>query len=472
MRKTLSTNASPLWAILLLLVFWGCRGGCSGSATPPDDTDRPTEQNCCVTDPDSECCREKRTGEDRTAPARVDSIKFYLENSHSMGGYFQSQTDFFDNLDGIISDLDLSSNYPGRVHAYTIAEEIVGFESPDVFRSQLDPTNDTRIAIARSSPLHTIIQDICTHSGDHSVSLLVTDGIPSGSNRQLARYDNKAQDKYYNRDFISNLKNDLKTNIDRSCNDLSIRIMAYRSNFNSTGKHPYFKLDNNQHNGVQLGEFTRRPYYVFAIGRAEELRQFFEKTSTTFRPEESLDLGFSFSGSVEPSGSYLKGGDATRVSGSQIQFDDASGSKRFALLADLSQLPTARQTTAYLEENIALYNNDRPVEATVRVYSESNLPTGILRDGQRLQNALRDKTHIIEVELPNFVPRPDDRLEFRIIDRLPEWYRRWSSDNDLDIQLDDDRSYGFATIVEGIRAAYNRGETSFLIAQPLQTTQQ
>ena len=471
MKKNLSIGTSFFWIALLALTTWGCRG-CGDSSNRVEIADPGDTPDCCVTGPESECCKENRPTAPTPRSTRIDSVKFFLENSHSMGGYFQTQTDFFENLDGIITDLGLSGNYQGMVHTYTIAEEIAPYDNPEAFRNQLDPTNDTRIAIAKSSPLHTIISDICTHSGDNSISLLVTDGIPSGSNRQLARYDNKAEGQYYNRDFISNLKNDLKKNIDTDCHDFALRILAYRSNYNSTRKHPYFKLDNNQHNGVQLGEFTRRPYYIFAIGQADQLRQFFDKMSTGFRPEESLDLGFSYAGTVEPSGSYLKGGDATRVSGEVIQFDDESNTHRFALLADLSGLPLPRQTTAYLEDNIAIYNNDRRLEASVRVYTERDLPAGILRDGQRTQNALRGKTHIVEVELPDFTPRTDDRLEFRIVDRLPGWYRRWSSDDDLDIQLDDDRSYGFASIVEGIRAAYNRGETSYLIAQPLQTTQQ
>lgn len=452
---------------VLLLLLIGCRdescGGGDEISAPCCEENYSTE--CCAMYPQSACC----TTTDTLAAVEIDSINFYLENSHSMGGYFQTRTDFYANIDKIITDLILSDNYRGQVNTYTIAEQREKYAEVSAFRNQLDPTNDTRIAIAKSSPLHDILGEICAASGENSINLFVTDGIPSGTNAQVEKHY-KENKSHYNIDFTDNLKNDIKVTIDQNCNNHAVKILAFYSNFKSTSKHPYFKLDNNQTTKTVRGTFTNRPYYIFAIGKPELIDRFFAKAGNSFQPEEEMNIGFKYAGKTEPTGFYIKGTNNSRVSGDRIEFtENNNGGYRFGLLADLKNFPKQIRNTDYIDINLAVYVNGKEITSKITAHDLEKSTEGLMLKNTQTKTATEGYSHLLEVELPDYVPGTQDKLSVKLKNSVPQWYKKWSSASDLKIQLDDSTSFGFDYVVEGILEAYKEDRESFLLEQDLKT---
>ena len=132
-----------------------------------------------------------------------------------MAGYFNTRTKFYDNIDNILVRLNGKRTFRDSVFTFTIGDEIKAYTDVESFRNQLDPTNKTRIAIAKSSPLDEIIANVCKASGEKDLNIIVTDGIISGSNKKLESYDDPKAEKYYNKDFVNNLRNDIMAKLER-----------------------------------------------------------------------------------------------------------------------------------------------------------------------------------------------------------------------------------------------------------------
>jgi len=436
-----------------------CRPGGGGKKTP-------------VTSKDKAKTVEKETVDANTpiTTTKIGQINYYLENSHSMAGYFQTKTRFYDVTDKILTDLILRNRFIDRVNTFTIAEEIDAFETIEAFRSQLNPTNSTRIASATSSPLHTILGTVCENSNENDINIFVTDGIVSGTNDQLARYDNPKKEKYFNIDMISSIQNEVKINLDRYAGTFGIKLLAYTSNYDSTKKHPYYKLDNNK-SGRELGEFTNRPFYIFIIAKPELLVAFEEKCKGVFEPDEFMEVGFKYpETNLMPNRFYLKSKNI-EIGSKEIRFSRNEEDFRFSIVANLAKFDEKYGNESYLKENVKLYLNGRLMDnVEVNGLAINNIEDGWIHKNNRAIQALRGYTHLLDISISDYRPDKSDELILKLVNQKNDWVADWSSQSDLDIQLGDNTTFGFNYLVEGILEAYEEDTESYLITYPISLT--
>lgn len=393
----------------------------------------------------------------------------YLENSHSMAGYFLSATDFNNQIDRFITDLSLKGRFPGKVKAYTISDGVVAYTSLEQFRNELDPASKKRVTVGKGSPLADIFAKVCQNTTGDTLSILITDGIPSGTNEQLNGYDEPAKKKYYNKDHADRLRNDLKKSINRYADKIGVLVYAYRSEFLSTKDHPYFKLDNNK-SGKTLGEFTARPYYLFVLGKPELLMQFQKQCEGIMGAEESLAIGAAMLPasdiSVTP---YFKQMQNVLVEGESLIFKNRSTNYQFGLLANFDDLPQGLADADYLTKNLRVFINDTAHPSfEVEVIDKQEITDKQYRKNtDKAREALNSNTHLMIINIKDYQPTRGDKLSLRIANQTDGWPKHWSSNDDLNIALDDNKTFGFIYVVEGISQAFSQADETYLIEKEI-----
>jgi hypothetical protein len=381
---------------------------------------------------------------------KVVGVNFYLENSHSMGGYYGHSSRFYDMVDGLVTDLMIDDF---ELKTNTIAESVENYESPEDFRTALNPTNDTEIAIGKSSPLAEILQQVFEESDPYDLNILVTDGIISGSNEQIEQLKKKNKD--YNLEYIASLVNDIKLGLSEYVDQFETKIYAFKSDFEASYANPYYKLDNSK---ITKGVFPNRPYYILVIGAPKVMDKFEEKYNKKIAAQQVLEFGFipEIADVVKlPRLAFTK---ACRVNGNSLIMEESKSTFNFSILLNLVDFPSQYQNTEFLAENIELLN-DRGFaleNVLIDVYPLSQLPTevAIFRKDSRVEKETKGYTHVLSINLSDYNPSGQDAINLIFKKNYQDWYKTWSSTNDLNINMDDDKTFGFEHFVKGIIGAY------------------
>jgi hypothetical protein len=384
----------------------------------------------------------------KTSQEPINRIELYLENSASMGGYFRFKTRFNDHLDDLVTDL---MKYKGdSLQVFTIAEKTESYISAMVFRDELNPTNPKKIAIAKSSPLDSILYKIASSWEPGVVSILVTDGIISGTTKQIEA------NREYNKDNRNALKNNLKIMLGSFADDISIKIMAFKSEFQATSGTPYFRYDNSK---ISNQFFENRPYYVFILGNSGQIRELERELSRTISSQYSLEFGFNDHNLVNSqTTSVSKDRQGVTLTGERIKLDPNSNSYVFAVVADFKMLPSEYKSLDFLSRNAKILVNGAEL-------SSSSVQVCHLLDGgcdnlvhspssQRTVDALSGFTHLLQVRLDEYKYKSGDIVELIVDKDIDSWYKSWSSDSDHDIQTSDSTTFAFSTLVQGIIESY------------------
>lgn len=395
----------------------------------------------------------------------IGAVNLFLENSHSMAPYFQELTDFNKKVDNIIVELTLNKSFNGKVFCNTIATSIDPYNSIDKFRSDLDPTNKTKIAIGDSSPLDSIIGKVCENSNPDDVNILITDGIVSGSNDKLKGYDKPKEGVYYNKVFAGNLKNNIRIQLNQYIDSFGIKIFAYHSEFNATKKNPYYTLSNSK----KTGFFTSRPYYIILIAKPQLIKKFEDEVPREFSDAiESLEVGFYYPDlSVKLTG-YLENQKNCRVSNNELTFIDGMQSYSFGILANLSELNEGQTRNEYIQDNSYLFVNNKVIEGVeMIVYDLDDIPSGVFINKREVKKEIQNYTHLIIINIDKYQVDIDDKISFRIKNMKDNWYEDWNSFDDLDIELDDERTFNFVYFIEGIIESYGEISEDYLVDQEI-----
>ena len=374
------------------------------------------------------------------------SIKLYLENSHSMGGYYGHRSRFYDRVDGIISDF-MRDEDRFDLKCYTIAEKIEPYKNPQAFRTALDPTSTTKIAIGKSSPLDKILTTVTEQAQGH-LNILITDGIISGSNEQIESLKRKGRN--YNTEFITNLKNDIKIGLGKYARFYETKIFAYKSDFQASIQSPYYKLDNSK---VSKGTFTNRPYYIILIGTPKIISRFEENYS--IESDYNLEFEhFNDEDDVVKLPRFAITNNCT-VSGSELLLKEGADNYAFSLLLDLKAFPKNYENNEFLEKNIQiLHQGETLAVKSINVYKIKDRPEGSFRKDSRVVKEIQGFSHGVDIILEDFRLLGDDSITIQILKEYGDWYKEWGSMNDLKIEYDNEQTFGFEYFIQGIIDAY------------------
>lgn len=378
----------------------------------------------------------------------VRQINLFLENSASMAGYFQKRTSFSDKIDDIITQMNSTDIYKDKLFTYTICDSIENYKDVQSFQEALRLQTGKKISVGKSSKLDNIIQRVYENTNQEEVSLLITDGIMSGSDKAIKAYFSK-NNTHYNIDQKNALKNEIFTTVDNHKKEYFVNIYPYKSNFNGT----YYSLDNSK----TKGEFNERPYYIIAVGQKSVYEDFVNKTHSILNPKEIITLGAEFS-SVKclPTiyGTNKKNVEI-KVDSDIIRLKPNRRTFTIPLLVNFESLQKVIDITD-VEDIIQVTSNDNELESKIEVYSIDDTTVPLIQSGDsNFKSELSISSHLIEVNINNYDYNASDIISISIKNEEPVWYRKWDISNDLKVDYEFNKTLNLDYFIAGFIEAYN-----------------
>lgn len=331
------------------------------------------------------------------------SAELLLDASVSMKGYVNTSND--PRFNGVISSyLFLVKNTNVTLFDTKKQNSI----SVDAFLKQL---NNRKIDWAKESDLFAMIKEMveCVDKGEKDLSILITDGIMSGSNEDVRNSPNGAYN-IVSRDIMTN-----KIKYLLEGKDIAVIIVKYRSKFNGT----YYCYDNTN---VNLND-KERPYYSILCAKVEKIeylnKELIEKKNQNLCSYDNLMV----IGEKLPFNIKLSHSDGIKTNKSQknliIEKDARNGYVR--LTADLRSLPVYMQNEDYMKRNVELFITYKNKEE--RIFGKDNYEVSIEPKGDDKRLSLSIKAN----------PLRGSKIRVKINYSYPVWFENVSCDDDKDI---------------------------------------
>lgn len=390
-------------------------------------------------------------------PVNEYKINVYLENSGSMNGFINQNSEFqdaFQRLTALLKhhyeESNLSMNYintnihprpkPTNVDLLDFAEQLV---QPQQFRS---------VGNVGSTDLNNIIDMILTEIENDEISILVSDCIYSISGSgittsMLATCKNKTFSHFL-----------AKSN---TFSDLSTLIIAMNSSFSGN----YWDYQHPSGAASQVLNCSR-PYYICVFGSSSAVNNFNEKISfeelngyadrLLLTTVDKISLAYNTLSTSYKAGQFRMRAENTlsdlRKSG--------DGRFEFAIAANMANMPM----TDVEKMNISNYETSNPNYAVNSVIPIVDNMPGINPNDRSTINRIK-ATHILCVS--NSGPLSPTNLQIKVKNTLPTWVSNQSSIDDTQIGVDDDeqaKTFGLEYFVKGMFDAYreNTPEKDYL----------
>lgn len=373
------------------------------------------------------------------------NINVYVENSASMDGYVQGNTDFettvYDLLmDFKISDLcdSLNLNYINNSIPYTKSNAL----QPDIsdFIERLEPTTFRKRGGNRgTSDISNILKQVSNEVDHNNISVLISDFVFSpGKHKNAVEYLNGQQ---------IGIRGIFDEKIKKM--NLSTVIIQCESNFNGTY---YDKTDS----PIPLLKCTR-PYYIWLIGTNEQIRSIIksEKINVKGGYKNRLIL---VSGDKKHKTPYKilinpKIGEFKLKNGAQGPIENAERNRErlfgFNVVTDYSK---CIQGLDYFSDagNYKLSNKAYNIKVETIPVDDNSVNRGY--------------THKLKLQTSEL---RTEKLRVNVTGKVPQWVYSASSLNDSGIKnntSEQAKTFGFKFLVEGVCEAYYPTEQSKIIS--------
>jgi hypothetical protein len=374
-------------------------------------------------------------------------VNVYIENSGSMNGYVQGNTQF----KGAIRDLlvmlkyyydekNLKINFiNSAIYPTNIEGNIVNF-------SNSLNTKTFKVGNTYSSNLNNIFKQILTKTSQNTISILLSDCIYSieGNKTEDLLSDQKSLTKDA---FLTKFKNK---------EPLATTIVKLNSSFNGT----YYDKDNKK---TQLNNISR-PYYMSIIGSEKAMTKFnsnielsknkvegFENIYNLTLKDYSKEVYYSVIDTKEDSGRY-KPDREYKNNGAVQGIEDVSINNRnsssfiFSVALDLSNVPIE---DSYVSDksNYSIREGDYKIKGIYK-FDKKQLGASSIN---MLSKAKAEPTHYIVFEStkPNFT-----NLSFALKKHIPNWVYTTSTNDDSNILKSPNSTFGIKYLIEGISESY------------------
>jgi hypothetical protein len=387
--------------------------------------------------------------EDQSPPGPPKNyfVNIYIENSGSMNGYVNGNTQF----KGAIRDLLVMLKY-----YYGEKNINIHFINSDIYPTQIHGdivtfsktlnTKSFKIGNTFSSNLNNIFNQILNKTTSNTISILLSDCIYSiqGSKTEDLLSDQKSLTKDA---FLTKFK---------SKERLATSIVKLTSEFNGT----YYDKDNKK---TQLSG-QLRPYYITVMATDKAMTSFNENIKLVkgkvegFENKYNLTLnnysqGIYFSvintnedsGRYKPDKKYLEIGSIKGIEDVSVK-DRNSSNFIFSIAIDLSLLPIER-SYGLNKNNYKITGNNYKIRA-IYPYDENKLsPSSQLM----IAKASVKPTYIIVFEstAANFT-----NLTFTLKKQIPQWVYETNTNDDINASQNGNKTFGIKYLIEGINEAY------------------
>ncbi|KAA6322522.1 hypothetical protein EZS27_027945 [termite gut metagenome] len=379
---------------------------------------------------------------DSIPPAKVHTINVYIENSGSMDGYVNGNTEFKDAIRDLL--VELKYHYDaGKIKIHFINSDIhptaIKIDLADFARNINTGWN---VGNRASSNLNNVFKQILGKTGENTISILFSDCIYSINGEKTI--DLLSDEKSLTKNaFLSKSKTDSI--------GLSTTIVKMKSRFTGT----YY--DKNNAKTYLTNE--NRPYYISVIGdknaimdfnskiRVEKLQGFDNRYVMSSGSADKLYFSVLLS-------SYNEGRfKAVRNLSTKNYIhgiEDVKLNRRtnkpftFAVAIDMKIVPVGAD---YLlnPSNYLFEDNNFKVKQIVAVDKSQINPSDWLRISSG------NPTHIIIVEATG---KAISNVSIALKKQIPQWVYDTNTEDDTNIRNDLDKTFGVKYLIEGISEAY------------------
>lgn len=378
-----------------------------------------------------------------------------LENSVSMQGYPGKGNPNFSDPVVSLFHCGAEEYLTYYVGAKSAANATVKFDAVDS-QSFLREIAHGQMRINTSSPIDQIIaESIDKHLSSGSdgvctdVFCLITDGIVSGTNAEIVA----------NRDFTYNnlpvIENRVRAAFEKAYNR-GLHCLLYRLETPFEGT--YFDYQNGKHSNHR----GIRPYFMIFVGDKENLA----KVEDSLKGED-YDYTHRLATYDSENIQAIKKGTLRRIPGKSNFSIEGSVLKykynpmaqqpvEFNLEIKLSTLPAYCFDAEYLQENLTLTYQDNATSVDVAIPNDEWIVEDIVLNNN-------NKLCTIPVSISSEYLTKMKAVSSMVITlplRQDEWYKKYSTLDDRDIEQDDPTTFALERLVGGILKGFNYGRQS------------
>jgi len=408
-----------------------CEGGRGGGSKTPKTT--PTNETPAIS---------SETPVDAT-------VKIYFENTLSMDGYINGNTDFKNVFRDLLVAVENEDDIDLNTEFYLINDRLTqtdfGVEKTKI-SEELTPQSTAGKGNKGSSDFEEILNKILENQNGDAISIIMADFIysPKGESNVPSAL-NKL--KTYTKDAF------LKAGKDE---DLDTRIYRFRSDFYGI----YYDYNNRK-----IAKIEERPFYYIVIGPKNLMTLFNSEIASQLKDNSDFENEALFTAAnftsipIKVITSGNNGRIKTRGGDLEVISYPRSGNLEFIALVDLEKLPVS-QSYILNEKNYKLSNSEFGINE-VGVVKGKNIKfskSGVVKmNPSTLVDIKGEKyTHAIKFSADGLV---SENLNFALRKKIPDWVKRANSDDDREIQsdsLEQTKTFSFGHLISGISEAYEQ----------------
>lgn len=377
-------------------------------------------------------------------------VNVYIENSGSMQGYVNGQTEFKGGIRELLVNLKNHFN-TDKIHLWFVNDTIYETQLQGGITELPDKMNPQSIKVGNTSwsKLDYVFKKVLAQVNTNTISVLFTDGIysidglKSGSTVSAPRTLTK--DAFW--------ETSLKGN-----QSLYTTVVKISSLFNGV----YYNAFNQK-----ISYNAQRPYYIFMVGSGERIEFInsrikwakFDGYKAHYMLTPAIDYNVyytvlksnsnaSFKASRGKSNKdYIHGiENIKKHKGASGENDDFT----FSIAMDLSSLSLDE---SYLLNKVNYKINDDYEIVGISPYAEAK---SSLQKPDKEMIGDKTPTHVVTVRSLGSYPS----LTLQIIKRTPLWIEETSVEDDSDIKNQQDQTFAFKHLVAGIEEAYSEISTT------------
>lgn len=357
-------------------------------------------------------------------------IAFYLDNSSSMKGYLNpgngmTITGFVDVINGIKS---FYNNNEADSAFYVSAKGLKGTDFNTFASTLTSKKTGYSDAFLLDEFLGKIATDAVNDTAHNRIAFFITDGIPSGTNAEIAR------DRNFNKNNRTTLENRISSAVNKASGK-NYGASVYQFNANFDGDYYDFA------NGRKRISKGVRPFYVVVLGEQSLVKKFADNADSNnirnFSPLHSVHM-ISPAGELAPIVSDLD--------------TDASTADRFVISPD----PALTKTTVNLQFPFEQFPDYMRDEAALRNAFRVKMD-GVDFPAERL--IFQGNSLVIPVPMEIYSQK---KVSIEVLNTLPGWIAETTTEDDADIMSQPDRTFFLDVLVNGLRDGVYRINTNNL----------
>ena len=383
--------------------------------------------------------------------ATANAFNIYIENSASIDGYMNGNTEFKASLFELMTRIN--GNHETLTASF-INDKPYPINKPlKEFIDFLEPRNMKGVGKRNVSDINDVLrQAIETFKTDHRIAVILSDYIYSIPNKAVE--EGLTDQEYKTVTTMQSIK-DL---------DCAVLIIKSTSQFKGT----YYDLHNAPH---QINQ--ERPYYTWVIGKTAQIADFMERYQTaTYKGYKNSIVFYASQNTPQPYYSILsntdKKGRFQKRDRSQSQVkaitnispDRDGKSFQFAVAIDCSHLPA----------DPSYYTNPKNYTAVTALKDTLNVVAvrDIVKADRLDKESAGNATHYI-ILASSKLPHGKQQITLRLAKQLPEWVTASSINDDSNAKNIDDRTtFGIRYLIEGVSKAFDPNGKGNYFSVPLE----